>query len=190
MRKHTLILAVFLLAVLSVAAISCNYTSPEQRANTLEEQKKQILHVLGFAGTSASGTSLCDYIVLIETSDPEGNPCHIGEINPLLDSRLDLMVGSYNSDPATTEPIAVEEVRFSLTEGIIEATDSSNRESPFVHFIRWLGIAPNLVYSEDQSSGEEITHHAGDPVTSSTLTNYRFLIETSDIFSNYKYIWK
>ena len=158
--------AVALIIAFTVA--SCKSEPPSEDPDLiLQRQTSQIGY--GFRFTSKDFQK---NIQLVEKTDSEGNPYCIGEISPELDAILDQLVDSYNTDPRTTEHITVEEVRYCLTEGIVEATDYSIKESNFLSFLLWCNSPADLVYKEYDTDPGGIEHHPGESVGDTNTSNY------------------
>ena len=152
----------------------------------LQESRHQIVMVLQIADYDFGQS-----VSIVESTDENGKPCLVGVLSDELDAALGDLVDTYNADPSTTKPITVEEARNCLTEDIVAATSRENKESPFWSFLYWTDDPAELVYRENRlDSNGNIVQGAGDPVASNTITNYDFLTETGDVFSNYKFIWE
>ena len=146
LKITTVILALCLIGlIVYVVASPHNETKVEyeDRANYLHEQETQILFVLRRAGTS-----FADNITLIERTDSDGKSYYVGEIDSYLDPYLDDLVDAYNADPETTMPIALEELRYCLTDGLAEATERNKVETSFRHFLKRCGIRVDVMNND------------------------------------------
>ena len=166
MKALKIITAILALSLIGLIVYAVNLYHDESRVeydprvNYLHEKEADTLRVLGRAGSYFESN-----ITLIEYTDPDGNYYFVGEIDPFLDSYLDDLVDAYNADPETTKPIALEELRYCLTDGLAEATELGKHESNFWQFLQWCDTPVYLVYSEDvyNDSGEK-EYSVGEPL--------------------------
>lgn len=171
MRK---VIRTVVIAIVALIAIMCSLlyipwgcTSPiesspgQDEANILRQQKNSILVYLYEAGHDFP-----DEITLEEHRDEDGNPYYVGILSDELEEILIDLVDAYNADPNTETPITTEEVRYALTDGIVEATKERNWGSAFGQFILWCGeLAENVVVYD--SDGTEL----GNP----GVSNYEYI---------------
>ena len=167
LSKQIIALA-FLLTLLPLGAC---VTTPET-GDTSYPSRSNISYMLGIPGDHFRGG-----INLVETEDSEGNSYYIGEITPELDAELAALVDFYNADPSTTEAIILEEVRYSLTEGLSEATQQE--DSAFREFLKWLGGDADLVYREN-----------GAEVGGSSTSNYYYVTHRDSTLESFCSSWE
>ena len=162
----TVIAVVFLVVLLCSVLLSCNsLINKKPQSNSLQDQEVQISVALSLAGHSFSNE-----IALKEQEDARGK-YYVGVISEKLDSVLSSLVEAYNADVITTVSITEEDLRYSLTEGLVEATSNSNTNSSFMCFLRWAGTPADLVYAGDMPSAGII---GGTEVPSNSTTNYEY----------------
>ena len=154
---------------------------PEPTVDVLRIQWNQIMRI-----TNEAGSDLNDHITLIERVDAEGKPYYVGELDSVLDDLLKPLVDTYNADPSTTKPLTLDELRYSLTDGIVEATGPGTKESAFNAFLWWCDAPANLVYRED-NPGSGIS--AGD-IAVVKFTNYIHIINKDIQGWPHRYPWE
>ncbi len=71
--------------------------------------------------------SLYRLVSLEEREDSSDGIYYTGVIEDELDAQLDELVETYNADPDTVDGVTVDDVRYSLTEGVVEATIMEGR---------------------------------------------------------------
>lgn len=134
-------------------------------------------------------------VTIEERQDEHGRPYLVGVISDKLDVDLEDLVAAYNADPSTTKPITVDEVRYSLTAGIVEACADDNRDSAFCDFLYWTGKDVDLVYNGHVTDSNGTEHFEGDPADtkgrdSKGITNYMFVVGREGLYENYKFAWE
>ncbi len=123
-----------------------------------------------------------------ERANTEDGIYYTGVIGDELDAMLDELVDSYNEDPSRKEyPVTIAEVRYCLTEGLVEAAENENRESSFRRFLKWTGIFADLAYRWNKPDEDGTVHSVGEPAPT-TLTNYYYILG-KDLYSDYDYSW-
>ena len=190
-RKRRLIISVGLaiMGVFTLALmVSCNFGLSSQQLQTerLEEQRRQITSVLG-----ASGLYSPYEVLLIEQTDSEENLIIVGELTPELDAVLKNVVDAFNADPKVSVSITLEEARYNLTKGIVEATLQGTEEIPFRVFLDWTGTRAVLVYKGYYRDTDGTEHYEGEPVVHRVITNFVFVVSRdADILKNYKFAFE
>ena len=170
-----------LLTIIASPLFGCTNTS--QSENTLDEDRSTIRMML-----SSTDLQFSSHIYLVESTDNEGKPCIVGEISPELDASLPILVNYYNEDPATTEPVTLEGVRHSLTEGISEAANGPY-ESPFWEFLLWLKQDADLVYNTALPDPDNPEHLVGETVITND-SNYDHVVNSETANKYYSFRWE
>ena len=149
-KKIHVIPMILMAAVLLFSFSSCrNNNHPESREEILWSQYRLIIDMLYQGGDPWHSGSLFKQITLIEETDVDGNPYYRGELSESLEESLESLVEIYNANSTTAIHVVTNEVRYGLTEGIVEAAAKENRDAPLIFFIRWLGEPADLVYAVD-----------------------------------------
>ncbi|MDR0308997.1 MAG: hypothetical protein LBH87_03610 [Coriobacteriales bacterium] len=118
--------------------------------------------------------------------DEDGDPYCIGVLDEKTDALVVKLVDAYNADPKTIKPLAIEEARYSLTDGIVKACSYEMRNGSFMAFLGWCKQPVNLVYKEQETYGDGTVHYAGEKAATGGLTNYDY-IKHKDDYSNYQF---
>ena len=171
-----------------VVFVSWNRTIPDEpRVDSPQVRKSEIIYYLN----ENAGYGFSTHISLVEQLDSEGNPYFVGKLEPEMDALLAPLVGTYNADPSTLKLITVEEVKYSLTEGITEVTAKGSDDSVFFSFLCWCGSTADLVYGEDYYINDELKHLAGDSAYQEGVTNFSFIFgRDGPIFAGFKFSWE
>ena len=156
---------------------------PEPTVDVLRIQWNQIMRI-----TNEARSGFHRHITLIEQVDENGKPYYIGELDSVLDDLLKPLVDAYNADPSTTKPLTLDELRYSLTDGIVEATAPGTKESAFYAFLCWCGTPADLVYRTDITHANGTISLAGDPVKG--ISNYDYIRSRDGAFSFFVYSWE
>ena len=189
-RKTALVTTLVVLAIAVViesAVIFIPWGSlfpPKPTVDELYNQWYQIMRI-----TNEAGTDLNDHITLIERVDENGKPYYIGELDSELDALLKPLVDTYNADPSTTKPLTLDELRYCLTEGIVEATAPGTKESAFYAFLCWCDTPAELVYRVDITHVNGTISSAGDPIEV-RISNYIYIKDIESFHSDFVYSWE
>ncbi|MDR0308996.1 MAG: hypothetical protein LBH87_03605 [Coriobacteriales bacterium] len=157
---------------------------PPTKEQTLRGQQQDIQDAFGDNQQFYSSISFTDSV------DEDGNPYCVGVLDEKTDALVAELVNAYNADPETIKPITEEEARYSLTDGIVQACSNEMKNSPFREFLGWCSESANLVYKEtyyDENGNPFCV--SGEKVIGSTITNYKFVMGSSDVFYNYTFSW-
>jgi len=164
------ILTLFILFIIAAStALAC--TDSSETVDPMERYWARITQML-----NKTDSQFSKHISLIESTDSEGNPIYIGELDAILDSQLPSLIETFNADPETTEPVTIEEVRYKLTDGITEA--AIQEDNPFWRFILWLGHDAELVYRDTGAN------------TSGSHSNYSYSINKDSTLKNFCFRWE
>ena len=133
-------------------------------------------------------------VSLEEKQDESGNPYLVGVLSDKLDGELQDLVNTYNTDPSTDKKVTVDEVRYNLTEGIVEfcmMDDADIALSPTFAFLRWCGDPAELEYNENQYKDDgSLVVSEGDPANQDgAISNYEFVTKVKDN-SYLRYTWQ
>ena len=128
---------------------------------------------------------------IVESSDEDGNTILVGVPDATLEAYLEDLVSAYNADPSTDHLVIFEDVRFSLTEGIAEASHIENRDIGLEDFLFWTSRLTDLVYRENlyDNSGN-LVHTANEPFGDNHITNYLYIINADTGFSDLRCSWE
>jgi len=150
------------------ALAGCKSSEPKV---DLDWEKTCIWHTL-----NSTDYSLEKQVSIEERQDENGNSYLVGVLGDELDGKLKDLVATYNADPSTDKKATLDEVRYDLTEGIVEFSMTDNTDSPTLAFLLWCGDPADLVYKKtmiDDKTGV-FTHTEGDLVFTDAITNFDF----------------
>ena len=131
------------------------WAQPAARENEERQLRLQRDEIQGLI--SKAGTKFLEEFALEEREGEEGDLYYVGILSDNLNGWLADLVGVYNADPSTTEPITVEEVRYSLTEGISYTANEPDLHAAFVAFIQWCGRDIELVENGEKLVMKDFT---------------------------------
>ncbi len=188
-KRHVAILIVAIAAIALIAGIvmlSINNAAEEtERSRRVQELDIRLMFY-------SANSTLNKQVSLDERENAEDGIYYTGVIGDELDAILDELVDNYSADPSRKEfPITIEEVRYCLTDGLVEAARDENRESSFRRFLKWTGIYANLVYTESTYDGSgNVVIEAGTEVQGITNYNYALYRDTRDNDKEYSWEWE
>jgi len=173
----------FVLALGSLFALTgCKSSEPKV---DLDWEETCIWHTL-----SSTDLGFERQVSIKEKQDENGNPYLVGVLSDQLDGELKDLVDTYNADPSTDKKATLDEVRYDLTEGIVEFCTTDNTSSPTLAFLLWCGDPADLVYIGDHFGDDgTLIHTEGDPVNTKTITNYSFVIDP-DSYTYCRFTWQ
>ena len=192
-KRINRLIAVMVVSTIILAGIAIfvpinNLHRTKQEALTLQAQASQISYYMN----KYAGYDFCTHISLFIHTDSDGNSYLIGKLDPELDTMLVSLVDAYHIDPRNSKHITVDEVRYNLTEGIIEATTKGTEFSAFYYFLCWCDTPADLIWKEDIYSDGKLLYSAGDPTGNTITSNFEFVFyrEKDTLLLYSKYPWE
>jgi hypothetical protein len=154
-------------------------TASLQAEQYLNRQMSQIHTVLG-ADVSYEEKNIIAYEVeILVQEDSEGNNYYVGVLSEELDGTLDALVEAYNAYAETDKRLTVEELRYSLTEGLTETIvwGTADNTPQLFEFFRWIHKRPYTVDSDGSYFGKTMD------------TNFGFIMNRSQFPTSF-YPWE
>jgi len=181
-----IIIATAILGGVAIFAFWNHIPSDELEVDPLQLEEYQITSYMN----EYAGYDFCTHISLFIHTDSDGNTYLIGKLDPELDTMLASLVYAYSIDPRNTKSITVDEVRYNLTEGIVEATAKDTKFSAFYYFLCWCDTPADLVWRSDGVTDDGVPHSTGDPV-GQDIKNFDFITgREGSVYSQFKYPWE